>query len=91
MIKSYSDVRHTFREQGLGLSDALVRCALRAGVAMTVTMTECMRLIIAWRGGDERERERGGLKIGRSGRSKTIWAAVKRPQCWGQAGDENGG
>ena len=37
-----------------------------------------------WRGGDERERERGGLKIGRSDRSRMIWAAVKGPQCWGR-------
>merc|ERR1712146_619149 len=36
------------------------------------------------RGGDEREREREGLKVGRSERSRTTWAAVKGPQCWGR-------
>ena len=45
-------------------------------------MIECMRLIIGEVG--TRERERGGLKIGRSERSRTIWAAVKGPQCWGR-------
>ncbi len=40
----------------LGLSDSLV--ALRAGVAMI----EYMRLI-NWRGGNEREREGGGIKF----------------------------
>ena len=38
-------------------------------------MIECMRLIIGEVG--TRERERGGLKTGRSERSRTIWAAVK--------------
>ena len=45
-------------------------------------MIECMRLIIGEVGTRERERER--LKIGRSERSRTIWAAVKGPQCWGR-------
>jgi hypothetical protein len=45
-------------------------------------MIECMRLIIGEVG--TREREREGLKIGRSERSRTIWAAVKGPQCWGR-------
>ena len=40
-------------------------------------MIECMRLIIGEVG--TREREREGLKIGRSERSRTIWAAVKGP------------
>ena len=47
-------------------------------------MIECMRLIIGEVG--TREREREGLKIGRSERSRTIWAAVKGPQCWGRNG-----
>ena len=47
-------------------------------------MIECMRLIIGEVGTSERERE--GLKIGRSERSRTIWAAVKGPQCWGRNG-----
>ena len=42
-------------------------------------MVECMRLIIGEVG--MREREREGLKIGGSERSRTIWAAVKEPQC----------
>ena len=45
-------------------------------------MIEYMRLIIGEVG--TREREREGLKIGRSERSRTIWAAVKGPQCWGR-------
>ena len=51
--------------------------AIRAGAAMM----ECMRLIIGGRGrwGRERDRERQGLKIGRSEGSRTIWAAVKGP------------
>ena len=46
-------------------------------------MMECMRLITDEVGTREREREREGLKIGRSGRSRTIWADRN-------AGDEMG-
>ena len=37
-----------------------------------------------WRGWDERERRREGLKVGGSGRSRTIRTAVKGPQCYGR-------
>ena len=45
-------------------------------------MMECMRLIIGEVG--TREREGGGLKVGRSERSRTTWTAVKGPQYWGR-------